>query len=120
VQSDAPDVDTYVKEVPEPRREAIEALRDACRKDLRGFEESMQYGGPAYSRNGVIEVSFANQKQYISLYIMRTDVMAAHRDQLSSLDVGKSCIRYRKPEQIDLTVVHSLLQATAATEGPVC
>jgi uncharacterized protein YdhG (YjbR/CyaY superfamily) len=119
VQSDAPDVDTYMEEVPEQRREALEAIREACRKDLEGFEELMTYGMPTYARDGEGEVAFANQKQYISLYI-RTDVVESHRLLLGDLDVGKSCIRYRKPEQIDLTVVHSMLQATAATKGPVC
>jgi uncharacterized protein YdhG (YjbR/CyaY superfamily) len=117
MQSNAPDVDAYVEEVPEKRREAIEALRDACVKDLKGFDESMQHGMPTYSRDGVNEVAFANQKQYISLYI-RTDIVEAHRHLLGDLDVGKVCIRYRKPEQIDLTIVRSMLQATAATEGP--
>jgi uncharacterized protein YdhG (YjbR/CyaY superfamily) len=120
MQSDAPDVDAYLEEVPEKRRDALIALRDACRKDLNGFTESMEYGGPSYSRNGEVEVGFASQKQYISLYMLRTDVMQAHRHQLANLDVGKGCIRYRRPEQIDMTVVRSMLQATAATQGKVC
>ena len=120
MQSDAVDVDAYLEEVPEKRRAALRALRDACQKDLKKFDESMDYGMPSYSRNGEVEVAFASQKQYISLYILRTDVMEAHRHLLGDLDVGKGCIRYRKPEQIDLTIVHSMLQATAASEGEFC
>jgi uncharacterized protein YdhG (YjbR/CyaY superfamily) len=120
MRSNAPDVDSYLDEVPEKRREAVDALRDACQTDLKKFDESMEHGMPSYSRNGDVEVAFASQKQYIALYILRSDVVESHRHLLGDLDVGKSCIRYRKPEQIDLTIVHSMLQATAASEGDVC
>jgi len=120
MQSDAVDVDRYVEEISGPRKPVIRALREACRAELTAFTEAMAYGMPGYSRDGQIEISFANQKQYISLYVTRTDVMAAHRDRLAHLDVGKSCIRYRKPEDVDLDVVRSILRATATSTGPVC
>lgn len=75
---------------------------------------------PAYSRDGTAEIAWASQKRYISLYVMRADVLNAHRGQLSGLDVGKGCIRYRSPAAVDFTVVHSLLTAVAASRGPVC
>jgi hypothetical protein len=37
---------------------------------------------------------------------MRADVLNAHRGQLSGLDVGKGCIRYRSPAAVDFTVLH--------------
>jgi hypothetical protein len=42
----------------------------------------MAYGGPASSRRGVVEVGFASHKNTINLYILRTDVMNAHRSLL--------------------------------------
>jgi uncharacterized protein YdhG (YjbR/CyaY superfamily) len=95
-------------------------MRDACRTVLAGFDESMRYGMPAYSRNDVTEIAWASQKRYISLYVMRTDVLNAHRSQLAGLDVGKGCIRYRSPAAVDLAVVRSMLTAVAASQGPVC
>ena len=44
----------------------------------------MQYGGPCYSRNGEVEVGFASQKNFIGLYILRLDVLNAHRDLLTA------------------------------------
>jgi hypothetical protein len=32
----------------------------------------------------------------------------------------RGCIRFRRPEQIDPTVVRALLSATATDAGPVC
>jgi uncharacterized protein YdhG (YjbR/CyaY superfamily) len=61
--SKAPDVPTYIEEVPAGRRVAIEKLRSLCRRNLAGYEECMEYGLPGYRRNGVIEVAFASQRQ---------------------------------------------------------
>lgn len=55
-----------------------------------------------------------------ALYILRTDVFAAHKIQLSGLRLGKGVIRYPRPDQIDMHVVRSMLHGTAASDGPVC
>jgi uncharacterized protein YdhG (YjbR/CyaY superfamily) len=82
----------------------------------------MDYGGPCYKRDGVVEVGFASQKNFIGLYILRTDVMNAHRDRLKvkGVSIGKGAIRYSRPERIDFDVVESMLRATAESTGPVC
>lgn len=122
MQSKAPTVDQYLLEVPEERQAALTRLRDLCRKHLKGFEESMEYGMPNYRRNGVAEVGFASQKHFIALYILRTDVVNAHADQLKGIGIshGKGCVRYSKPERVDFTVVEKLLKATARSKGEVC
>ena len=122
MQSKAKDVATYIKEAPAERQEALKRLRDLCRATLTGFKESMAYGGPCYSRNGEVEVGFASQKNFIGLYILRTDVMNAHKDLLKSKGVsfGKGAIRYSKPERINFAVVESMLRGTLESTGPVC
>jgi uncharacterized protein YdhG (YjbR/CyaY superfamily) len=120
VRSDADDVDGYLALVPAERRAVLGELRDACRDLLPGFAESMRYGMPAYSRDGCTEIGWASQKRYISLYVMRGDVLDAHRGQLAHLSVGKGCIRYRHPADVDFAVVRSVLTAVAASRGPLC
>ena len=122
MQSSAKTVTAYLKEVPAERKAALLQLRDLCREFLTGFEESMEYGGPCYSRNGEVEVGFASQKNFIGLYILRTDVMNAHKDQLKGkgVSIGKGAIRYSKPERIDFNIVESMLRATQESTGPVC
>ena len=122
MQSSAKTVPAYLKEVPANRREALLKLRQLCRATLTGFKESMDYGGPCYSRDGVVEVGFASQKNFIALYILRTDVMNAHRYLLNipGVTLGKGCIRYSKPEKIDFKVVERLLKATVESTGGVC
>ncbi|NWG07339.1 MAG: DUF1801 domain-containing protein [Chloroflexi bacterium] len=122
MHSTAKTVSAYLKEVPAERRAALKQLRDLCRTYLVGFKESMQYGGPCYSRSGVVEIGFASQKHFIGLYILRTDVMNAHRYLLNlpGVTLGKGCIRYSKSEKIDFKVVESLLKATVESTGEVC
>ena len=122
MQSTAKDVTSYLEEVPAERKAALVELRRQCLTVLNGFEESMQYGGPCYSRNGVIEVGFASQKHFIGLYILRTDVMKTHLNLLKvkGVSLGKGCIRYSKPEKIDFKVVESMLKATVKSTGVVC
>lgn len=122
MQSSAKTVPAYIKEAPAGRREALKRLRDLCRATLTGFKESMQYGGPCYSRDGVVEVGFASQKNFIGLYILRTDVMRAHRYMLNKpgITFGKGAIRYSKPEHIDFDVVEKMLRATVESAGEVC
>ena len=130
MQSSAKTMTAYLKEVPAERKAALKKLRDLCRLTLTGFDESMLYGGPCYSRDGVVvpygddKVGFVSQKNFIGLYTLRvrTDVMNAHKDQLKVKGVtfGKGAIRYSKPERIDFNVVESMLRATQESEGVVC
>ncbi|MER6600699.1 iron chaperone [Streptomyces parvus] len=122
VQSSAQDVDQYLAEAPEARREALTRLRALCRQELTGFREVMAYGMPAYEREGpgTGEIAFADQKQYISFYLLRTDVRDAFADRLASHDMGKGCLRFRNPQKIDFEFVRDLLRATAATPGTPC
>jgi uncharacterized protein YdhG (YjbR/CyaY superfamily) len=62
VRSDADDVDGYLALVPEERRAVLSELRDACRDLLPGFEESMSYGMPAYSRDEFTEIGWARSR----------------------------------------------------------
>ena len=122
MQSKAKTVTEYLLEVPQERLAVLKKLRALCRKHLKGFKESMEYGMPGYWRDGVAEVGFASQKNFIALYILRTDVMNAHADQLQGTGIshGKGCIRYSKPERVDFAVVESMLKATARSKGQVC
>ncbi|MEV7286576.1 DUF1801 domain-containing protein [Streptomyces sp. NPDC093252] len=122
VRSTARTVDAYLDEAQESRRPALAELRALCRAELTGagFREVMAYGMPAYERGGVAEIAFAAQRQYLSLYLMRPDVRDAFAERLAGQDMGKGCLRFRRPELIDHDLVRDLLRATAAAPGPVC
>jgi uncharacterized protein YdhG (YjbR/CyaY superfamily) len=121
MQSDAKTVDQYMDEVPEARREALTKLRGMCLEILEGYEENMEYGMPGYKREGKeIEVAFASQKQYISFYVLKKEVLDKQREALAGLNLGKGCIRYRKTAQIDFEIVEKLLRDSQESDSPVC
>ncbi|GAB4484745.1 MAG: DUF1801 domain-containing protein [Anaerolineales bacterium] len=120
MQSTVQTVDAYLEQIPTERRAALTKLRELCLEILRGYEEVMEYGMPVYKRNGTGEVAFASQKNYISLYILKQDALTAHLPLLAGLNVGKSCIRYSKPEKMNFAVIETLLRTTVQSDSPVC
>ena len=120
VQSRATTVAEYIGEQSDAWQPTLRKLRAACRRELRGFTEEMRHGMPSYSRDGTIEVAFAAQARYLSFYVLRQAVFDDHRPRLTGLDLGKGCIRYRRPDQVDWDVVVDLLTATVTADGAVC
>jgi uncharacterized protein YdhG (YjbR/CyaY superfamily) len=118
--SNATDVETYIRSIPEERRPTFEKLRALCLQTLAGYEECMEYGMPCYKRNGRVEVSFASQKQYISLYILKSEFVEEFRPALSTASIGKSCIRFTRPEKMNFEVVEQLLRRTVEFESLPC
>ena len=118
--SKAPNVDTYIQEIPDNRRPTMEKLRDLCRHHLAAYEECMDYGLPCYKRNGAAEVAFASQKNHIALYVMKKDVVDEFRTELSTASIGKGCIRFSKPDKLDFAVIERLLSRTAESESAPC
>lgn len=117
MQSTATTVDEYLETVPPERLDALSKLRQLCLQTLTGYRESMAYGMPSYSKDGTVEIAFNSQKNYISFYVLKKEVVDKYRDMLK--DAGKGCIRYRRPEQIDFEVVEKLLEGTADSDAEI-
>lgn len=115
VQSTATTVDAYLEEADPVRRPWLARIRDVARASLPGNVEGMQWGMPVYTINGTAVFAFANQKQYVSVYLTGITVPAAFQEALSRLDHGKGCIRFRKPDTIDFDLLAGLLREGAPT-----
>ena len=120
MKSSAETVTDYVAESTGEWQPAINRLRALCRDCLHGYQEAMAYGMPTYTSEGRPEIAFARQVSYFSLYVMKKDVLDGHRSELRGIDLGKGCIRYRRPEQIDWTLVEVLLRETATSTASPC
>jgi hypothetical protein len=125
-------VDAYLENLPQDRLEAIQKLRTVFKKHLpKGFEEEMSYGMigyvvphsifPAgYHCNPKLPLPFitmASQKQFIAIYHMGMYMDKTLLDWFVEehakacpikLDMGKSCIRYKKPDQIPFDLIGEL------------
>ena len=125
MQSDAGTVDEYLASLPEDRRPAIETVRRVVLENLPdGFEEQMQYGmiswvvplaryPETYNGQALAVASLANQKRYMSLYLVGVYGDEGSQDWLRErwaetglrLDMGKSCLRFRSLDDLALDVV---------------
>ena len=112
-------VEEYISAAAPGRREALTLLRRLCRDGLPGYAEDIRYGMPSYLRGGEVEIAFASQARYISLYVLRTAAMEANAEELAHRSVGKGCVRF-KPDDIDQALVRGLLDATVVDTGPIC
>ena len=128
MQSKAKTVTQYLAELPADRRKAIAQVRAMIRKHLpKGYEEMMQYGMIGYAvplklyppgyhcakDTPLPFLSLASQKNNMALYMFCLYVDEKDRAQFEKeykasgkkLDMGKSCIRFKKPEDLALDVI---------------
>lgn len=132
MQSKAATVDAYIAELPEDRQKAVNELRKVIKKNLpKGFKECMNYGMigyvvphsiyPAgYHCDPKLPLPFmglASQKNAISVYHMgvyadpklyKWFTEAHAKASPKKLDMGKSCIRYKKAEDIPYKLIGEL------------
>lgn len=121
----------YLAAVPEGRKEAINFLHKFIQKEapsLKPFFASnmLGYGRFKYTnyKKEVIDwpiVAMANQKSYISIYVCAIDgneyVAEKFKDKLGKVSVGKSCIRFKKLEDLNLDVLKDVLKLAAKQPG---
>ena len=136
MQSDAASVQAYLAELPEDRREIVEAVRAVILEHLpTGFEEGMQYGMIGYyvplerypvTYNGqpLGVAALASQKRHLSLYLMGIygddGESSWFRERWAEtgkkLDMGKSCVRFRRLDDLALDVVGEAIARTSVDD----
>jgi hypothetical protein len=128
MRSEATTVDQYLAELPEDRSAAIAALRQVILENLpKGFEEGMSYGMIGYHVPHSIYpagyhcdpeqplpfAGLASQKNHMAFYLMcvysekeyEKWFREAWAKSGKKLDMGKSCIRFKKLEDLPLDVI---------------
>jgi hypothetical protein len=132
MQSKAKTVDEYIETLPEERQKAITDLRKTINKNIpKGFEEMMSYGMIGWvvphklypagyhcdPRQPLPFMGLASQKNFISFYSMclySDDKLLKWfqkewpKHTSRKLDMGKSCIRLKKIDDIPLKLLGEL------------
>ena len=132
MQSKATSPEEYINEMPTERQAAFKKLRAVIKKNLpKGYKEQMSYGMigyvvphskyPAgYHCNPELPLPFMNiasQKNFIAVYhmgvyagpaLMKWFTGAHAKASPKKLDMGKSCIRYKKSEDIPFELIGEL------------
>jgi uncharacterized protein YdhG (YjbR/CyaY superfamily) len=133
MQSKAQSVDTYMSELPEERKAPMQRLREVFKANLpEGFTEEMSYGMIGYVVPHSIYpkgyhcspelplpfVNIASQKNFIAVYhmgiysdekLLNWFVEEFPKHSKAKLDMGKSCIRFKKMDQIPYELLGELL-----------
>jgi hypothetical protein len=125
MHSEASTADEYVASLPPDRRDAIAAVREVILANLPdGYVEMMGHGmieyvvplevfQDTYNGRPFAYAALASQKQYMSVYLMAIYASQAARERFESecraagarLDVGSSCVRFRRLADLPLDVV---------------
>lgn len=93
----------YMKGVPSERKSKLMELRRWMKTHLPEAKETMTYNMPTYVVDGEPVCAVANQKNYMSLYIMPYDLMnKKFEKELKGYNCGKSCIRFKDFDGKDL------------------
>jgi uncharacterized protein YdhG (YjbR/CyaY superfamily) len=124
----------YLNELPQERREVMEKLRETILQNIsNGFVEEMNYGMIGYVVPHLIYpegyhcnpklplpfINIASQKNFIALYhmgiyanpeLLEWFVTEFPKHSNTKLDVGKSCIRFKKLDQIPFDLIADLVQ----------
>jgi Domain of unknown function (DU1801) len=130
----------YINELPADRKEPFILLRNTILKNLpKGFRETMAYGMIGYVVPHSIYpdgyhcdpklplglAGIASQKHFIALYHMgiyaRPELLKWFTTEYAKqnparLDMGKSCIRFKKPENIPYKLIGELIKKVSVKD----
>lgn len=135
-KSSATSVEEYLNELPEDRRAVVAAVRDVVLRNLPdGYKESVNWGmisyevpleryPETYNRQPLSYAALAAQKNHYALYLnavyqdpgkdawLRQEFDKAGK----KLDMGKSCVRFRKLDDLPLDVIGRAVASTPPEE----
>lgn len=129
--SKATSVEEYLLGLDKERREIVEYLHNFIQKNAPQLTARFAYNMLGYGsfpcRNYKKElidwpvIALASQKNYVSLYVCATDgsgyLAEKFKDTLGKVSVGKSCIRFKKIEDLNLTTLKKIIVLAAKKPG---
>jgi len=130
MKSEATSVEDYLARLPDDRREAISTIRDVVNEHLpEGYEETMAFGmigwgipladyPDTYNGRPLGVVALASQKNHMALYLMGLYAdegleewfRAQYAERGLKLDMGKSCVRFKRLDQVPLDVIGEVVR----------
>jgi hypothetical protein len=130
---EAQDVLEYLSGLPDDRRQAIEAVRAVILDRLPGgYVEVMNWGmityevplsvyPDTYNRKPLMYAALASQKRHMAVYFtclyvfedLYKRIVDEWRSRGTRLDMGKSCIRFKKLEHLELDLIGEAIGAVS-------
>lgn len=136
MKSEALTIKEYLAEMPEDRREAVKKVRDTILENLpAGYEEAINFGmityqvplkvyPDTYNKKPLMYAALANQKNHMAVYLtgiymdedLYQDFEEKYRETGKRYDVGKSCVRFRKLDDLPLELIGESIGAIQMDE----
>lgn len=118
----------YINLIAEPRKSEIKKLHQFIKKAVPKLKPYIQTGMIGYGKfhykgasgreGDWAIIALASQKNYISVYVCATDgkqyLAETYKKRLPKASIGKSCVRFKKIEDIDWPVLEKLIREGAA------
>ena len=125
MKSNASTVKAYLQELPKDRKAAIEKVRSTILKYLpKGYEEvtnwgmityqvPLKYYPDTYNKKPLMYAALASQKNHMAVYLTGIYIDKKHQQEFEKAyqetgkkyDVGKSCVRFKKIEDLPLNLI---------------
>ena len=129
----AKSVKEYFDMLPKERHESMEFLHKFIQKTVPKLKPNFIYNMPGYGsfkyknyKKEIIDwptIALASQKNYISLYICAIEdgkyVTEKYKKKLGKVSVGKSCVRFKKLEDLNLKTLEKVIKLAAKFPGLV-
>jgi len=130
MKTGATTIPAYLTSIPADRRDAIEQVLAVIRENLpEGYEEAFAFGmitwqvplsiyPDTYNRKPLMYAALASQKNHMAVYLCHgPEIRAAFlarwaRSGKKKPDIGGSCVRFRKIEDVALDAIGEAIAAT--------
>jgi len=123
----------YFNALSQDRREIMEFLDVFIKTNAPTLKPNFIYNMPGYGsfkyknyKKEIIDwptIAIASQKNYISLYVCAVDkdgyIAEQYSNDLGKVSVGKSCIRFKKLEDVNLDILKKVIKLAEKSPGLV-
>ena len=136
MQSDAQTVDQYMESLSVDRKEQISAVREVILENLPdgivetmnwrmiSYEVPLSYYPDTYNKKPLMYAALASQKNHMAVYLtgiycdeaLRKKFEDDYRASGKKMDMGKSCVRFTKLENLPLEVIGQAISAVTMEE----
>ena len=136
MQSKANTVKQYLNELPNDRKKAISIVRQIILENLpEGYDEVMNWGmityevpletyPNTYNGKSLMYAALASQKNHMAVYLMgcymvpevRNEFEKAYKKSGKQFDAGKSCIRFKKIDDLPLDLLGKTIASMDVNE----
>ncbi len=121
----------YFDSLPEDRRGVLESVHKLILEAAPSLKPNFLYNMPGYgsfeytnSKKEILNwpvIALASQKNYVSLYVCAVEngeyIAEKHKGELGKVSVGRSCIRFKKLEDLNLEILKKIIKLAEKSPG---